>query len=564
MDPQDPLNPKPENPLAESTPETPTSAPIPDQPQPESAPPVTPLSQGSTPVTGPKTNGSKKWLVAALLVILILIAGAVAYLYIHKSNKPSSTSTLKKDIPLINYGVFDDQFTTFYPLGSTNTGTMAMLNSQLFEGLVGYTNVTNIAPELATNWYNTNNTTWVFNIRPGVTFHNGDLLTASDVKASLDYAIAHQNDANSTDTVFPLTNTIANVKVDSPSQVTITTTNPDPTLLNRLAQLYVFDGKYKLGDPNAGTGAYIIKPGTTPSNTDVDLAAYDKYWGGHVYTREVHLIADTNITQQTKDLQNNKFDVVGDLQSQQLALIPHKSVISYTDLGMSFLGINTDNVNSPLNSLAARQAIQYAVNPQAILKAAGLTGESQSQLVPTSITGHDPSIKPVPYDLAKAKALLSTVKNSGTQISFTYPAGDQALGTEIASELQAAGFNVKATMAASLTDALNTDFAGKNDIFYLTYTSNIFDGLDIFSNVVQNSALYDNPQIDKLATQANGTLDPSTRIKLLQQIGQQVAKDVPDVPLYSVFRQYALLKPYHLQVDQPNNDLSVYFWKVYQ
>jgi peptide/nickel transport system substrate-binding protein len=547
------------NPEPDSTPDAEPTVPAPDTtPTPVPTSPPAP----EVVVGNHKRRRSKRWLF--ILIIVLIAAGAAAYLvHNHKSAKTVTSSTAAKhDIAQLNFGVVD-QLSQAYPLGANTTATMADVNSQLFEGLVRYQQLTKIVPQLAASWYNPDNTTWVFNLRHGVKFHSGRAFTAQDVKSSLDYAIAHQNDPDVASSLA-VASTIKEVDVMNDYQVKIKTDGPDPTLLNRLTQLFIFDSKATLGDPNAGTGPYMIKAGTKPTSGSMDLAAVNNYWGGHIYTKAVHIGASANADQLATATSNGKYELAGDFTAGQLSKLSRFQDVSVDDFGVSFLGLNTLKSGSPLSDLTARQAASYALDIPAILKAGGVSGKAASQLIPPDILGHDPSIKSVPYDPAKAKQLLATVKNANSPLTLSFPAGDEGQVNEIAKELNAVGFNVKTSPQPDVGSLVNVAFAGQTDMFYLTYTSSDLDGLDIIQSIVTvASADYNNKQINDLADQVSSTLDPTSRIKLLQQISQQVSKDIPDVPLYTETRHFILTKPYHLQTDIPSASIGTYFWQVY-
>lgn len=515
------------------------------------------------PISGqpaPKRSGHKLKLII-LVIIIAAVAGAAGYATSH--HHTSSATVIKKDIPVLTYGMEGAEKTAQYPIDSTDTAIQLQIDAQLFEGLVQYENQTKIAPLLATSWSNPNNSTWIFNLRQGVKFHSGRMMTAQDVKYTLDYAVAHQDDVDAS--LMSLASSIKQVDVTGTYQVKITTDGPDPVLLNRLAFLGILDSKAKLGDYDAGTGPYVVKPGSTPSTKSFDLVAFNGYWGGHVYTREVDITITPDSNQLANDAKDGKLDLSGDFTTGQLSKIKDYRPINVPDLGISFIGLNTEKATSPLHSLAARQAAAYALDVPAILKAAGLQGEQASQLVPTAIPGHDPSIVNTPYNPTKAKQLLASVSGgTTTPLTFIYPPNDTPQANVITKELGAAGFNVKATQAPDLDTLVNEAFGGQADIYFLTYTSDTLDGLDILSSLLQNNSDYDSPTIDTLATQAGSTLDPATRISLLQKIAQQVAANVPYIPIYNLNRVYALTKPYKVTVDLPSDQAGVYFWKVYQ
>lgn len=547
-----------------NTPGSPPPAPLPPTwfpGNPAPSQPGLPLQQPQPIAPEPQKSGHK--LVAGLFTLIVVAAAAAGGWYATSHHRHSSTVTAKKDIPVLTYGLTGVENPPKYPLATTATSLDLQIDAQLFEGLVQYQNQTKVVPLLATGWSNPDNSTWVFNLRQNVKFHSGRTMTAQDVKYTLDYAVAHQNDNDTS--VLGLASTIKQVDVTGTYQVKIVTDGPDPVLLNRLAFLGILDSKAKLGDYDAGTGPYILKPGTTPSNKAFDITAFNGYWGGHVYTREVDISLSSDSDQLAAEANNGTLDLAGDFTASQLGKIKNYRPIEVPDLGISFLGLNTEKTGSPLQAWAARQAVSYALNIPLILKTAGLQGQQASQLVPAAIPGHDASIGNVPYNPTKAKQMLAGAGAlAAVPLTLSYPPSDEPQATEITMELNAVGFNVKAVQAPDLNTLVDEAVGGQTDIYLITYTSNTLDGLDILSSLVQGTKGYDNPQIDSLSTQAAGTLDPATRISLLQKIAQVVANDKPVIPLYNINRVYVLTKPYKVTVNLPSTDAGVYFWKVYQ
>jgi peptide/nickel transport system substrate-binding protein len=565
-DQTDPQSTQPEVPsIPAPTPETtaPDTSQNPETPSSDTQAVPPSMSSGSD---SSKKGKSKLWLILLVLVVLAVAAAAIIY-----STKPAKqqTAAVKKDVPYLTYGFSDTgDITPDYPTESADTVNTILIDSQLFEGLVRYQDQTKVVPDLATSWSNPDDSTWVFNLRHNVKFHSGRTMTATDVKYSLDYAVAHQND-NQGATDLYLASTIKQIDVVSPYQVKITTNGTDPVLLNRLAELYIIDSKAKLGDPNGGTGPYVVKATTgKPSTTTLDLTATNNYWGGHVYTRAVHIQEEPTVDQLATDTASGKFDISGNYDATQLASIKAKVAnyqpINVSDLGTHYLELNTEKASSPLHTLAARQAVTYALDIPAILKASGITGSQASQLIPPALPGYDPTIKNVPYNPTKAKELLAGIPNLTAPLNLYYPTGDESQIGEITKELDAVGFNVKATGVGDLGALVNQITTGQGDMFFLGYSSNTLDGLDIVSTVVAGTQNYSSADLTSLISQAGSIIDPSARIAILQKIEQLVAKDIPTVPLYSQTQTYLLTKPYTVAVDLPAIGAGTYFWQVYQ
>jgi peptide/nickel transport system substrate-binding protein len=543
----------------------------PEAPAPESAP----NNQVNNPVVTPESSvqpgpaaappapvkRSRRKLYISLVILILLVVGAAAWLLLKPDNKPAVVT--KKDIPLIRFGSEASGEIPQYPLKYTTADIELFTTQQLFEGLVGYKNETQIVPLLAQSWNNPDNNTWVFNLRHDVKFHSGRTMTAQDVKFTLDYAISHRNDDDSAFSGF--TAGIKSVTINNPYQVTITTDSPNATLLFNLGMLGIVDSKATLGDYNAGTGPYIVKPGTKPTSTSIDLAAANNYWQGHVYTREVRisLYSDDN-NKMAKDAASGKLDLAGPLDENDLKTVNNFQTISIPDLGTSYIGINSNNPASPLHNLAARQAATYAMNIPEILKAAKIKGVPNNQIVPSSLAGHDPSIPNTSYNPEKARQLLSGVSNAKNQITFAHPTLDNLASKEMMRQLSAVGFNIKDVPIDDFNTFLNDTYGGKYDLFTLADTS-ASDGLPILSDILINVDYYHNPKVDSLIEDANSTLNTSSRIKDMQQIAQIVYNDKPVIPLYSHSRNYIYNnKNYVLNTDLADLSISNYFWKVYQ
>jgi peptide/nickel transport system substrate-binding protein len=514
-----------------------------------------------------KSKGHKKSkLITFVVLVLIIIAAAAGY-FVHSYNQRNANG--KKDIPNLTYGFQDTgNMTPTYPVDAANLDPTVLIDAQLFEGLVRYQDQIKVAPALATNWSTPNNTTWIFNLRHGVKFHTGRTMTATDVKYTLDYAIANQGEDDDS-TLLTFASSISNVSIINPYRIKITTDGPDAVLLNQLANLYIVDSKAKLGDPNAGTGPYIVTPGTTkPSNTTLSLTAFNNYWGGHVYTRHVEFEEVPTLSQMTADSANGKFDLAGYFDNQQLATIKAKVAYYRTvvipDLGVNYLELNLNRKGSPLQSLAARQAMTYALNVPAILKAGDLNGTPVNQVIPQTLPGYDPTIKNTPYDPTKAKQLLSTVPNATAPLTLYFPAGDNSQAAEMAKELNTVGFNVKAVGINNFNNFINQVVAGQGDMFFLAYTTDTLDGLDMVNNTVAGTANYNSAELNSLISQASSALDPTTRIAILQKIEQLIANQIPTIALYTQVRSYVLTKPYVVNVSLPATYTGTYFYQVYQ
>ena len=119
-----------------------------------------------------------------------------------------------------------------------NEGPTTMVSRQIYEALVTRGLDMSIGPQLATDWKATNPTTWVFNLRKDVTFHNGEKMTSEDDVFSLLRAQQPSSDFKE------YISTITSVKALDEYTVEIQTKDPNPILLNQLSNIFVMSKKW--------------------------------------------------------------------------------------------------------------------------------------------------------------------------------------------------------------------------------------------------------------------------------------------------------------------------------
>ena len=120
----------------------------------------------------------KKRLFLGLLLVLALFAVACS-----KDEKKEATNVERGHLNMALYWFGD----TLDPALGWDGWTLTRV--AVGETLVTLDENLNIVPQLADSWENVNETTWKFHIRQGVTFQNGNPLTAEAVKSSIERSI---------------------------------------------------------------------------------------------------------------------------------------------------------------------------------------------------------------------------------------------------------------------------------------------------------------------------------------------------------------------------------------
>jgi peptide/nickel transport system substrate-binding protein len=532
--------------------------------------PNEPVSEGNTappPATAEPTivkkptKKSSTWLILIIVVVIIVVGLGIWYAVAHKSS--TNTTTVKKDIPLITYGFNNNPLNLFYPsqaawLSGTNT-----IDEQMFEGLVAFNKGTQIVPELAAGWTNPNTTTWIFTLKQNIYYHDGDTVTAQDVIYSW-----QQLNTQNQDLASYTTSTIKSIQALNNNTVEITTTAPDPVLLNRLTGLFILDSKAPSGTQpwELGTGPYTVKPSTTPTANSLDLVAFNNWHGGHIYTKAIDYVFYSDPAKATAALNAGKVDVVDDISTTDAATIKSSNLKVFTppSLTVDFIGFYTLNPSSPIANAKVREAIDLTINPATVLKVYNVPGTTIDQVIPSQVPGYNQSITPPTINLTEAKQLLTAAGYpNGFTLNFGIGEPAQAAGQEIATELKQIGITTNLEVATSEGTYFADIDNGTYQASYEGYSTNITDGSDILA-YWQNASFYNNTTFDSQLAQANTIFNPTQRLTVLQQAEQTLLNDYAYVPLFQHSYLFASNKNITFPLGCYDGDLDTMFANVYQ
>ncbi len=550
--PEQPVPPVPESesPQLATPPETITSEPSPTSQSPNSV------------VSHPSKKKKAKKFLLILLALLLMGGGALAYLKFKPADKTTEqkAADAKKDISSFSYAVITGPLNTFYPAHGTGVDEF-VLNEQIFEGLVTYRD-RKIVPNLATTWSNSDESTWLFTLKPNVKFHSGRTMTPEDVKFSLDTV----KDKELGDL---FANTIKNVEIVGSNQIKITTDGPDPILLNKLIFLGIVDSKAAVKDtPINGTGPYTLKPGTTASEKSIDLVAFDDYHGGHVYIRELKFRVYEDDEKTGDALKKGEVNLAAFSTVDAADSIKNSFESLYIDDPTVFALHFNQVKTGPLKNPKVRQAIYQAIDVNEFLKNTKQSGTVATQLVIKDIPGFNNAISRPTVNRDVSKQLLKEAGYpNGFSVSFSYLNSVpilQDVYNEFARQLKEIGIVLKADPYARPANGPSKIGQGQAETFYQGYSSDLLDMSDVYSGVLLEP-YYQNSKVSSLMEQANKTFDPAARLSLLKQASQELSNDYAFVPIFSGKAAYLLDKPYIVPVDIPATSYpGVYFWRVYQ
>jgi peptide/nickel transport system substrate-binding protein len=290
-----------------------------------------------------------------------------------------------------------------------------------------------IVPQLALAWKPLDPTTWEFELRPDVRFHDGTPFTAEDVVFSIERAGAKTSD-------FQLrVDGIAAVEVIDDHTVRVTTRAPDPSLWLKLADVSIMskawaqahgvttpadfigarEETYASRHAN-GTGPFVLES-FEPRRGWVMVRNPD-WWGTAEYPHNV----DRVVHVAKADPENVAALLAGELDLvqtvpywalPQIRANPKLKLVYRTKLHTLFFGVDlgstelrSSNIKgkNPFKDKRVRQAMAHAIDLGPILQ--NLMGElfiPAGTIVAPGVNGYAPELdQALPYNPERAKALL--------------------------------------------------------------------------------------------------------------------------------------------------------------
>ncbi len=306
-------------------------------------------------------------------------------------------------------------------------------------------------PVLATSWRQNSDLEWIISIRRGVRFHDGTELSANDVKFTIERVIDPKMKAQ----LFARFAFVDRVEVLDRYTVRVVTKQPVPILMAQLSFLSILPAK--LFDP-AQPDRYLSQPvGSGPyqvvewrSNERVTLKAFEGYWGKKPAIDTIVIRHMPEAATRVAALEAGEVDIAHFLPPEHARRLESKGFTTQWVSVGQIINVNLKNtMDSPLKDKRVRQAINYAIDKDAILQEVmlGYGRKLEGQITGPGAYGYNPNLKSYPYDLAKAKELLAEAGyRNGFSVHFDsvmarYPK-DKEITEVIAAQLTKVGIRV--------------------------------------------------------------------------------------------------------------------------
>ena len=523
----------------------------------------------------------KKWTwkrAAALGLVLILMLAMAACGSSDADSGSAADSETSADAQtasddVLNIGVSID-FTTIDTIVGYST-EMNMIVNAVTEGLFYFDENSEVQPLLVDTWEQTDQTTYVYQIRQDVAFSDGTQLTAEDVVFSLE---RHLDEDNASQLAWMFEN-VDTIEQTGDYEVTVTLTQADPTWQytlatpagNVISKAYYEEHAEDFGTAEGGivgSGAYTI---TEWATEEITLEYNEDYWDAANTSVGYTTVQFTSVTDESvlkTALASGQIDIAWGVSLEAAAELEETDGVNIQlvdALSCYFVSFNT--TVEGLDDARVRQAIAYAIDKDSILS--DLIGEKygevgESQLFSDKITGANADLwgdyfetdETYSYDPQKATELLEEAGyGDGLELTLKYDASD-SLYENLSLYIQANLADVGITLTIEGVDSaeiMTLRYGGSETRDYeLLITGWGSDYPDPLGTILpmyysannaaggSNWAEYNSSEFDALITAQAQAETEEERVEILQAALDLIAEDLPYAPIYIRYENWAV------------------------
>lgn len=464
--------------------------------------------------------------------------------YLTARQEPQQGGTLR-------FGIGVSDIPTLDPAQETTGIIAGELLANIFSGLVQFDEQLGIIPDLAETWeVAEDGLRYTFHLRPGLTFHNGDSLTAEDVIYTYERTIDPEF-------ASPHANKLQQVKeITAPDELTLVITQNVPfapflatacsrgpgRALNPIPRRAIEElGNDGFGRSPVGCGPFQVVPESVELATGFEMVAFEDWYGGRPPLDAIEVSVIPEISSRLSAIEAgdiDMLDIVPAIGVDRLAQLDQFTIVEAP--GTNWWGLRMNLARPPWDQLEARMAVAKAIDRQDFNERAflGKVVECIGPIAPAFGWAYqDPETieSPQAYDLDEARRLAELAGIAGEQPRILLQTDDPRPAENLRNQLSEIGLEVELDLVNTTAYFERWD-AGDYD---MNITGSVVDA-DPDDNVWNyfssegpwNTHGYANPEVDALLEQERRTSDQEERAAIFQQIQAVAQSDVPFAFLY--------------------------------
>ena len=473
--------------------------------------------------------------------------------------------------------VLDNNPSTLDPAFLTDIYGRAVVR-QIFDGLVQFDAHLKPLPALAEFWEaSRDGRTWTFTLRRGVKFHHGREVTAHDVVYSFTRLLNPQKPVPVTELFRRIqgakefmqgkTHNVQGLKAVDRYTLQIVLEEPLASSLAILGLAHaavvpreeVEKAGERFGRAPVGTGPFKFV--RWEPNQEIVLEANDQYYEGRPFLDTVvfKIVVGGKFEETFAEfLQGNLEEtIIPSGKTEEVRADPkyrQYQRVRIPTLSLPYIGFNTQR--EPFDDRRVRQAFNYAVNTEAIVREITRTGGLPATgVLPPGMLGYDPDRQGYSYHPAQAKRLLAEAgypDGAGFPVVQLWSVSKaDSTKAELAAYqryLAELGVQVEIHFAPDWPTYQKMLEQGQLPMFRLSWYADIPDPDNFLFPLLHsasrtNRTFYRNPLVDQLVEQARRELDEKRRIALYREVERLVMDDAPWIAQHYYVIDY-LYQPY--------------------
>lgn len=439
-----------------------------------------------------------------------------------------------------------------------DTGAWALASySHIFDTLVVFEDG-ELKPSVATSWEAVDDLTWEFTLQEGLTFQNGEPLDAEAVKFTIDRIMDPEAGIPWRGLMGPIEST----EVVDDTTVRVTTSEPFGPLVQKLLVAYIIPPDYyqevgQEGFAEAPIGSGPYQWSDFDPLTHLTVEAWPESWRWEGEAPGVSTITWQKLPEDSTRvaaLTAGEIDVAEGLPPEVISQLEGQGI---NVISQPIAQTNVVNLRStwdtPLADMQVRQAINYAVDKQAILDSI-LQGHGtlvDRQLIGPESFGYNPDLEPYPYDPDRARELLADAGYpDGFDVTYHFSIGrypkDKEVSEVIAAQLGEVGINVNLEYLENVvfSQMSREGTIGPMNIYgWQTMPAmDINQPIPFFKCDVPRENFCD-PELDRLIEEMEAALDADEREERAHEMAVYLAETAPVLFLWQFHTIYGV-QPY--------------------
>ena len=424
------------------------------------------------------------------------------------------------------------------------------LISNIFSSLVQFDENLGLVADLAEDWtVSDDGIDYTFNLRDGLTFHNGDSLTADDFiytyerTINEDFASPHANKLVLVTEITAVDDLTLNVKLSDPFApfLAVACSRGPGRALTPISRRAIDEmGDEQFGQTPVGCGPFMLVEGSREIGEGFDLEAFEGWYAGRPLVDKIEVRIIPEPSTRVSALEAGDVDMLDIAPTSGVEQLEGNDDITVVQApGTNWVGLNFNHERPPWDQLNARLAVAKAIDRVDFIERAffGLATPAHSAIAPAFgwVYHSDPGDDPQAYDLDEAKRLAAEAGLDGLQphvlADVDNPRPAEVLRNavaEIGIDLQLDLLQNAAANERWQASDFDWDFAGS------VVDADPDDGHwnHHHSTGPWNRGFYNNPEADALLEKTRTTSDVEERKQAWLDLEKILQEDVPYAYLY--------------------------------